>query len=495
MLNPIKNRMIKDDPVTTPFKKKEKKNCEISYKTSEWQSNDVFLSGNNAPIFEERYVKNLPVRGKLPAWLNGVYMRNGPNPHFHSEHYTFPYDGDGMLHAIYFENDGVKYRNKWIKTKELEAEKKAKRLLWHSLKKPKFPKFKDRKQFDAPFTPVKNTANTNIIYHGGHLLALYEGGKPYKMTEDLETIGEFDYHGNIKGMMPHPKVDPYTGELHFLQYSIVQFPYLRYYVINKRGQVSKDVPIYIKNPTVLHDMVLTPNYVVFFLCPMELSLTKVLLSKDPVKWQHNKGTKIGIIPRHGNSKNIKWIETDSFFVWHTMNGFEKGDDIIIDYIHHKHSYNGKTTDKPKLYRIQFDPNKGIKSHVPLDDEFVEFPSINNRKLGQNYQFGYTARRDEKKCENLNDTYFTELIQYDLKNQTKKYHLFPKYQFVGEPTFIPHPYKTSETDGVVIAYVYDENIDKTKLIVIEPLNFDKEPIAVIELPFRVPNGFHGDWIGF
>lgn len=495
MLHPIKKQILKDDSVIIPFEQKEEKRNVISYQAPEWQSKDVFLSGNNAPVFEEKYIKNLPVTGELPTWLNGVYMRNGPNPHFHSEDYTYPYDGDGMLHAIYFEKDGVKYRNRWIKTKELEAEKRAKKSLWHSLIKPKFPKLKDRKLFDVPFTPVKNTANTNIVYHGGHLMALYEGGKPYKMTEDLETIGEFDYHGKIKGMMPHPKVDPYTGELHFLQYSVVQFPYLRYYVVNRRGQVSKDVPIFIKTPTVLHDMVLTPNYVIFFLCPMELSFMNILFSKNPMKWKSNKGTKIGIIPRHGNSKNIKWIETEPFFVWHTMNGYEVGEDIIIDYVHHQQDKKGKTIDSPNLYRIQLHPDKGIKSHAPLDDEFIEFPAINNRKMGQNYKFGYVARRDENKYDDLNDTYFTELVQYNLENQTKKYHHLPKNQFVGEPTFVPHPYKTDEIDGVIIAYVYDENSDKTKLIVIEPLNFDKAPIAIIELPFRVPNGFHGDWIGF
>ena len=40
------------------------------------------LSGNNAPVHDELVLDNLPVIGELPADLNGLYVRNGPNPYF-----------------------------------------------------------------------------------------------------------------------------------------------------------------------------------------------------------------------------------------------------------------------------------------------------------------------------------------------------------------------------------------------------------------------------
>lgn len=467
---------------------------QVSYNAESWSSDKAFFKGNNAPIFEERYATDLKVRGKLPNWLNGIYIRNGPNPHFHCEDLTFPYDGDGMVHAVYFENSTVKYRNRWVKTEELEAEKRADKSLWNSLTKPKFPSKKDRRAFDAPFTPVKNTANTNIINHAGHLLAVYEGGVPYEITKDLETVGAFTFDGNIKGMMPHPKLDPLTGELHFLQYSAIQFPYLRYYVINKRGHVTKNVPIHIKSPTIIHDMILAPNYVVFFLSPLEISLSKMFLCKNPLKWNPSKPTKVGIIPRHGKNQKVIWFKTDPFFVWHTMNGFEENGNIILDYVHHNHGLPSEQN-TPELHQIVVNPKKGIISHNALDNQFIEFPVIDNRKIGQKYRYGYAARRDMTLDNVIEKAYFTELIQYDFEQKTNCLHKLPKGQFIGEPTFVPHPTKNSETDGVILAFVYDENTQKSKLIVIEPLHFDKAPLAVVELPFRVPNGFHGNWIGF
>lgn len=41
-----------------------------------------YLSGNFAPVDCEVFARNVPVEGTLPAALDGVYIRNGPNPRF-----------------------------------------------------------------------------------------------------------------------------------------------------------------------------------------------------------------------------------------------------------------------------------------------------------------------------------------------------------------------------------------------------------------------------
>ena len=64
---------------------------------------DPYLQGINAPVHEEIDVANLPVDGELPPDLEGIYMRNGPNPAFDPISYTYPFDGDGMIHAVYFD--------------------------------------------------------------------------------------------------------------------------------------------------------------------------------------------------------------------------------------------------------------------------------------------------------------------------------------------------------------------------------------------------------
>ena len=132
---------------------------------------DPYLQGNNAPVHEEIDVANLPVDGELPHDLEGIYMRNGPNPAFDPISYTYPFDGDGMIHAVYFDKGRARYRNRWVKTKGLKAEQRAGRALYGGLFNP-VPIDPSLVGPDGDPGPIKNVANTSVIQHGGHILAL-----------------------------------------------------------------------------------------------------------------------------------------------------------------------------------------------------------------------------------------------------------------------------------------------------------------------------------
>ncbi len=65
-------------------------------------------------------------------------------------------------------------------------------------------------------SPIRNTANTNIIYHGEKLFTMWEGGFPHLLNNDLSTVGLYDYDGALQAgdaLTAHPKVCPDTGQL------------------------------------------------------------------------------------------------------------------------------------------------------------------------------------------------------------------------------------------------------------------------------------------
>lgn len=93
-------------------------------KKKEDTTKNPYLQGNFAPVKDELFVDTLPIEGELPQDLLGIYMRNGPNPAFEPISYTYPLDGDGMLHAIYIHDGKANYRNRFVDTKGLIAEKK-----------------------------------------------------------------------------------------------------------------------------------------------------------------------------------------------------------------------------------------------------------------------------------------------------------------------------------------------------------------------------------
>ena len=92
------------------------------------------LSGNSAPVLQEDVFDDLTVIGQVPADLNGLYVRNGPNAFFPPEWRYHAYDGDGMLHAVRFTNGRVSYRNRWVQTSALQEERAAGHSLWKGLK-------------------------------------------------------------------------------------------------------------------------------------------------------------------------------------------------------------------------------------------------------------------------------------------------------------------------------------------------------------------------
>ena len=98
-----------------------------------------FLEGNFAPIREEITADNLTVIGKLPEELNGMFVRNGPNPQFKPKNKYHWFDGDGMLHGIRLQGGKASYRNRYIRTESFEHETKAGKALWPSMKSKKRP--------------------------------------------------------------------------------------------------------------------------------------------------------------------------------------------------------------------------------------------------------------------------------------------------------------------------------------------------------------------
>ena len=85
--------------------------------------NNIYLTGNYAPVEEEVTATDLEVIGELPTELNGRYLRNGPNPIGEIDlatHHWF--SGDGMVHGICLrEGRALWYRNRYVNSPRLAA--------------------------------------------------------------------------------------------------------------------------------------------------------------------------------------------------------------------------------------------------------------------------------------------------------------------------------------------------------------------------------------
>ena len=132
-----------------------------------------YLEGAFAPLSDEYTLTDLEVTGEIPPYLDGRYLRNGPNPigEIDPELYHW-FIGDGMVHGIRIRDGKAEwYRNRWVRGPL------AARALGEQIPR-------------GAFGVMPIGANTNVIGHGGKTLALIESGVAnYELTDELTPWG------------------------------------------------------------------------------------------------------------------------------------------------------------------------------------------------------------------------------------------------------------------------------------------------------------------
>ena len=193
-----------------------------------------YLLGLFAPVRDEITAEDLEVIGEIPRDLYGVYLRNGPNRRYAARGRYHWFDGDGMVHAMAFENGRARYRNRYVRTKAFTREEAAGGALWTGV----MENPAGNPVGTARGLPLKDTANTDLIHHDGKVLATwYLCGQPMALDPlSLETLGAETFLDTLRGdVMAHPKADERTGELMWFDYGARE-PLLRYGVVGASGQ-------------------------------------------------------------------------------------------------------------------------------------------------------------------------------------------------------------------------------------------------------------------
>ena len=433
--------------------------------------------GNFRPVAEEVTETNLKVEGSIPPELSGLYVRNGTNSSSGiSDHF---FGGDGMLHGVRLEGGQAKwYRNRYVDTPVYRKESGG---------------------FGAP-KPEATTSAVSLLYHGGELMSLGEFGYPYLIDpNDLSTKGVFNYDGKLPGnMTAHPRIDPVTGELLFFGYNVTK-PYLTYMRADAAGNMLQVEPIEMTGPSMVHDFAVTDKHVVFMEMPVRFSwLSAVSGSGLPFKWDDSAPCRFGVMPRTGTNADVKWFDVPTCFIFHIMNSFEQGDEVIVDAARYDNLWVKNSHDffhPAHLSRFSMNMKTGKTSVETLNEHSMEFPQVNRDYWTKDYRYGYSLVVDE-----VNDT--PELIdksesgirKYDVKTGETDSYLPGPSLTPGEAVFIAAGESGgAEDDGYLASYVFDKNTDTSAFCLFDATKVSAGPIAKIQLPVRVPVGFHGEWV--
>ncbi len=443
-----------------------------------------YLKNGFAPIHNEIEVENLVVIGNLPCEINGRYLRNGPNPYFTPYTYTYPIDGDGMIHELKIENGKISYKNKFVRTKGLLDELKVNKSLFagNSLPIPPDPKYTKEK--------IKNTASISILPWNNQIIALFESEEGYLLDNDLNTLGLWQPNNRRINVNAHYRIDNITNQTYMCSYNNEDGSFLTIHEF-LNNELIRVVPINKKRSTMIHDFVITKNYIIIFDVPAIFNLNPDFSNENEVFFRYNKDEDVKIILISRQDYKVKTIENiPSFFVYHFVNAYEIDEQIKVDFVLHKELVLDNKThniEGPKLYRAIIDLKNFSYSHECLIDKFiVEFPIYNIKYTANLYNFCYIPAKDD----NTNGG-FNKIIKYDFKSRSYTIINFSNNYEVGEPVFIPKDNNSDEDDGYIGCYVYDIINQDSQFIILDAKNIDLE-VCKINMPQRVPHGLHGVW---
>lgn len=469
-------------------------------------TDNLFLSGNGAPLLIEGDARDLPVHGAVPEELAGTYYRNGSNPQFAPRGGYHLFDGDGMIHALTIRDGRVDYKNRWVRTERFLLEREAGESLFGSMVDPSAA---------DPSVSGKssNAANTNIVWHAGKLLALWEAGLPTELDpSSLETRGSWDFDGKltrriepeiarqlgleaVEGegpgiMTAHPRVDPKTGEMHFFGYSATP-PFLVYNVVSTEGVMLRSEEIDAPYPSMMHDFILTDEHVIFPVFPAAFDFDAMAQGTGILGWRPEKGTRVGVMPRGGSSADVQWIESDPCYVFHFANARDTSNGIVSEMCRFPSLpfFGEGGVQPPSLWRWSIDLAAGVVKEEQIDTTPAEFPRVDERFLGTDYRHVYVPCMVPEEGAGIG---FNGLAHYDVASGEKLVHCTRAGSVFGEPVFVPRHPDSPEGEGFVLVIVYRDDEKRSDLLILDAENVEAEPLATVELPVRVPAGFHGNW---
>ena len=476
-----------------------------------------YLEGNFGPVREEVTVTDLPVTGAIPAHLDGRYLRNGPNPVVDPDPDTYHWFlGSGMVHGLRIRDGQAEwYRNRYVRAADVAD----------ALGEPHRP--------GPVHAGFDFSANTHVIGHAGRTFAIVEGGgRPYELTDELDTVGPCDFDGTLPGgYTAHPKLDPVTGELHAMSYFFGWANKVQYSVIGRDARVRRTVDIEVTGSPMMHDFSLTDDHVVIYDLPVTFdaeaatagvprafrgparATTKFFVGKRripdrmaaammgsgggvgfPYSWNPDYPARVGVMRRDSDGSDVRWFEVEPCYVYHPLNAYDDGDQVVLDVVRHPKMFatdhHGPNEGTPTLDRWTVDLKADKVLEARLDDRGQEFPRVDERRVGKRHRFGY-AVGVAPNAEGDIDFGGSAVLKHDVVSGTTEVHAFGRDKGASEFVFMPSTPDAAEDDGVLMGYVYDKERDASDLVFLDAGTLGT--VAEVHLPVRVPYGFHGSWV--
>ena len=473
--------------------------------TAEREVGDVDEQPSGFHSLSEELDVTLDVDGRLPAWLDGALVRNGPGSfELGGASVDHWFDGLAMLRRFGFDEDTVEYRNRFLRTTAYEEAKDGSYRGGFGTD----GSMSVLERLGAMVRPPSPTDNTNIDIwpHGPEPVATTETEHLTQFDpETLETTGRSSYLGEPYGqhVTGHPQFDAERAETvgvstnfgRTSEYRIWRQPTHSW----SREQIAA-IPV--ERPAYLHSFALTERYVVVVEFPLVVSPLSLLLpSNKPFierfEWAPERGTRYHIVERDTGVVHDPLVG-EPCFCFHHVNAFEEGSELVLDmltftdsgpiselYFDASSEMGEMSMDAGRLSRATLTPETGAVEMETTHPGHLGLPRVSPDVTQEAYRFVYAQAQPGGTIEGLP----TQLAKVDA--ETGEETLYDPGGVTSEPVFVPRPAGSAEDDGVVLAVALDRARGHSVLHVIDAETMTE--LATVTLPHALPLDFHGQYL--
>ena len=340
-------------------------------------------------------------RARCPADLDGVYLRNTENPVHPSLEALPPVRRrrHGPRRRLP-RRQGLLPQPVRAHRRASLAEQEAGQSLWAGLAEP--PRRRLREDGWGARGRMKDASRTDVVVHRGTALtSFYQCGDLYRLDPmSAETLGKATWNGRFPfdwGVSAHPKVDDRTGELLFFNYS-KEAPYMHYGVVDEADDLVHYVDVPLPGPRLPHDMAFTENYAILNDFPLFWEPEALAKGAHVARFHRDMPTRFAVIPRRGQTSDIRWFEADPTYVLHFVNAYEDGDEIVLDGFFQgdpeppdngmgnrwERAFRFLALDRmqARLHRWRLNLRTGLVKEEQLSDSITEFGMMNGALRGR-----------------------------------------------------------------------------------------------------------------
>jgi carotenoid cleavage dioxygenase len=301
-------------------------------------------------------------------------------------------------------------------------------------------------------------------------------------------------------MSAHPKIDPMTGEMIAYGYQAkgILSKDIAVYTINPQGHIVKEVWLQSPYLGIIHDIAITQKHVIIPVISRTTSEARLKSGEPMWEWQGDLPTMVGILPRDGEAKDVRWFKGPSRNTLHFLNASDAANNTVTMEL--PVSDEERSPSQIKRWTFNMNGKSDAFGEEVISRSNGVLARMDDRYLSLPYRYGFVGHTDPEKpydtaaggnrAGRVTNCY----KRFDLKNPTAPESTFfvGNVQSLQEAGFIPRKGSTAESDGYVVGIASNYAEMASELHIVDAQRMEEGAVAVVKLPFRLRSGTHVNW---